>query len=57
MQFYPPLPYHRKTSKDEDLVDVLLKIQQETDHSEHPLTDDSVKAVIQVSLQSKMLTS
>jgi len=47
----------REEIKDEDLVDVLLKIQRETDHSEHPLTDDSIKAVIQVSLQPKMLNS
>jgi cytochrome P450 len=39
---------HREESKDEDLVDVLLKIQRENDDSEHPLTDNSIKAVIQV---------
>ncbi|MCI32211.1 cytochrome P450, partial [Trifolium medium] len=33
--------------KDEDLVDVLLKIQQENDHSQHPLTDENIKSVIQ----------
>ncbi|PNX77865.1 cytochrome p450 [Trifolium pratense] len=38
---------HREENKDEDLVDVLLKIQQENDHSQYPLTDDIVKAVIQ----------
>ncbi|KAK2458200.1 cytochrome P450 71D10 [Trifolium repens] len=38
---------HREESKDEDLVDVLLKIQRENDDSEHPLTDNSIKAVIQ----------
>jgi cytochrome P450 len=39
---------HREESKDEDLVDVLLNIQQENHHSQHPLTDDNLKAVIQV---------
>jgi cytochrome P450 len=48
---------HREENKDEDLVDVLLNIQQENYHSQHPLTDDNLKAVIQVSLQSNMLTS
>ena len=33
----------------EDLVDVLLKFQQEKD-SEYSLTDDNIKAIIQVSL-------
>jgi hypothetical protein len=47
----------REESKDEDLVDVLLNIQQENYHTQHPLTDDNLKAVIQVSLQSNMLTS
>ncbi|XP_045829976.1 cytochrome P450 71D10-like [Trifolium pratense] len=37
----------REESKDEDLVDVLLNIQQENYHSQHPLTDDNLKAVIQ----------
>jgi len=39
-----------KTSKDEDLVDVLLKVQHENDHSQQPLTDENIKSVIQVSL-------
>ncbi|PNY15815.1 cytochrome p450 [Trifolium pratense] len=34
-------------TKDEDIVDALLKIQQENDHSQHPLTDDSMKSIIQ----------
>ncbi|PNX72639.1 cytochrome p450 [Trifolium pratense] len=38
---------HREENKDEDLVDVLLKIQRENVHSQHPLTDNSIKAVIQ----------
>jgi hypothetical protein len=42
---------HREESKDEDLVDVLLKIQKENDHSQHPLDDNNIKAVILVSLQ------
>ena len=46
---------HSKKSKDEDLIDVLLKIQQESEHSQHPLTDDNLKAVIQVNLQLTML--
>ncbi|WJX64892.1 hypothetical protein P8452_49619 [Trifolium repens] len=37
----------REENKDEDLVDVLLNIQQENYHSQHPLTDDNLKAVIQ----------
>jgi hypothetical protein len=41
----------REENKDEDLVDVLLNIQQENYHSQHPLTDDNLKAVIQVSLK------
>ncbi|XP_012568703.1 cytochrome P450 71D10-like [Cicer arietinum] len=37
-----------KTTKDEDLVDVLLKIQQENHHShQHPLSDDNIKSIIQ----------
>jgi hypothetical protein len=40
----------KEANKDEDLVDVLLKIQQENDHSQHPLTDDNMKSIIQVSL-------
>ncbi|XP_058745025.1 cytochrome P450 71D10-like [Vicia villosa] len=36
-----------EASKDEDLVDILLKIQQENDQSQHTLTDDSIKSVIQ----------
>jgi hypothetical protein len=42
---------HREESKDEDLVDVLLRIQKENDHSQHHLTDESMKSIIQVSLQ------
>jgi len=33
---------NKETSKDDDLVDVLLKIQRD------PLTNDSIKSVIQV---------
>jgi hypothetical protein len=47
----------REESKDEDLVDVLLNIQQENYHTQNPLTDDNLKAVIQVTLQANMLTS
>jgi cytochrome P450 len=47
---------HREVSTDEDIVDVLLKIQQENDHSQHLLTDDNIKSVILVSLQLNMLT-
>ncbi|KAK2431888.1 cytochrome P450 71D10 [Trifolium repens] len=39
--------HRREESKDEDLVDVLLNIQQENYHSQHPLTDDNLKAIIQ----------
>lgn len=38
---------HKEASNDEDLVDVLLKIQQENYHSQHPLTDDNIKSIIQ----------
>ncbi|AET00665.1 putative premnaspirodiene oxygenase [Medicago truncatula] len=38
---------HSKTSKDEDLVDVLLKVQHENVHSQQPLTDENIKSVIQ----------
>ncbi|KAK2378035.1 cytochrome P450 71D10 [Trifolium repens] len=38
---------HKEANKDEDLVDVLLKIQQESDNSLHPLTDDNLKPIIQ----------
>jgi cytochrome P450 len=41
---------HREVSKDGDLVDALLKIQQENDQSQNPLTDDGIKSVIQVSV-------
>ncbi|RHN57900.1 putative premnaspirodiene oxygenase [Medicago truncatula] len=37
----------KEDSNDEDLVDVLLKIKQENYHSEHPLTDDNMKSIIQ----------
>jgi cytochrome P450 len=40
----------KEANKDEDLVDVLLKIQQENDHTQHSLTDDNMKSIIQVSL-------
>jgi cytochrome P450 len=40
---------HKEANKDEDLVDVLLKIQQESDNLIHPLTDDNLKPIIQVS--------
>jgi hypothetical protein len=43
---------HKEESKDRDLVDALLNIQQENDHSQHPLTDDGIKSVILVSLHS-----
>jgi len=46
-----PKSRQREARKDDDLVDVLLKIQQENDHSQHPLTDDNIKSVIQVNLQ------
>ncbi|KAK2378031.1 cytochrome P450 71D10 [Trifolium repens] len=36
-----------KARKDEDLVDVLLKIQQENDHSQDTLSDENIKSVIQ----------
>jgi cytochrome P450 len=49
--------HRREESKDEDLVDVLLNIQQENYHSQHPLTDDNLKAIIQVSPQPNMLTN
>ena len=45
---------HKEASDDEDLVDVLLKIQQENYHSQHPLSDDNIKSIIQVSLQPKV---
>ncbi|PNX84890.1 cytochrome p450, partial [Trifolium pratense] len=40
---------HKEANKDEDLdlVDVLLKIQQENDQSQLPLTDDNLKSIIQ----------
>jgi cytochrome P450 len=44
-----------KTIKDEDLVDVLLKVQHENVHSQQPLTDENIKSVIQVSLFPNML--
>ncbi|AES98821.1 cytochrome P450 family 71 protein [Medicago truncatula] len=38
---------HKEESKDEDLVDALIKIQQENDLShDHTLTDDSMKSII-----------
>jgi cytochrome P450 len=49
--------HRREGSKDEDLVDILLNIQQENYHSQHPLTDDNLKAIIQVSPQPNMLTN
>jgi len=47
---------HKEESKDEDLVDTLLKIQQENDHSHNPLTDNNMKAIILVCLQPNMFT-
>lgn len=38
---------NKETSKDNDLVDVLLKIQKENGHPQYPLTNDSIKSVIQ----------
>ncbi|WJX64896.1 hypothetical protein P8452_49622 [Trifolium repens] len=38
---------HNEESKDEDIVDALLKIQKENDHSQHHLTDESMKSIIQ----------
>ncbi|AET00662.2 cytochrome P450 71D10 [Medicago truncatula] len=38
---------HKEDSNEEYLVDVLLKIQQENYHSQHPLTDDNIKSIIQ----------
>lgn len=40
----------RKAAGNEDLVDVLLKFQQEQEQEQYALTDDNIKAVIQVSL-------
>ncbi|XP_058742876.1 cytochrome P450 71D10-like [Vicia villosa] len=37
---------HAEANKNEDLVDVLLKVQQENDESQHPLTDESIKSII-----------
>ncbi|CAK8538896.1 unnamed protein product [Lathyrus sativus] len=37
---------HRNVSKDEDIVDALLKIQQENEQSQHPLTDTNIKSII-----------
>ena len=48
---------HKEESKDEDLVDALIKIQQENDQShDHPLTDDNMKSIILVSLQPNLFT-
>jgi len=48
---------HNEESKDEDLVDALIKIQQENDQShDHPLTDDNMKSIILVSLQPNLFT-
>jgi len=44
---------HKEDSNEEYLIDILLKIQQENYHSQHPLTDDNMKSIIQVSQQSK----
>jgi hypothetical protein len=46
---------HKEASKEDDLVDVLLKIQRENDRSQHVLTDENIKSIIQVSLQPNML--
>jgi len=45
---------HKKARKNDDLVDVLLKIQNENDRSRHPLTDDNIKSVIQVRQQIRL---
>ncbi|KAK2378033.1 cytochrome P450 71D10 [Trifolium repens] len=37
----------KEANKDEDLVDVLLKIQKENCQSQNPLTDDDFKSIIQ----------
>ncbi|XP_045827319.1 cytochrome P450 71D10-like [Trifolium pratense] len=36
-----------EATKDDDLVDVLIKLQKEKTHSQHPLTDENIKSVIQ----------
>ncbi|KEH29697.1 putative premnaspirodiene oxygenase [Medicago truncatula] len=36
-----------KARKDEDLVDALIKIQQESDYPQNSLTDDNIKSIIQ----------
>ncbi|KAL5101212.1 hypothetical protein RYX36_005539 [Vicia faba] len=38
---------HREEGKDENLMEALIKIQQENEESQHPLTDDNMKAIIQ----------
>ncbi|XP_058742881.1 cytochrome P450 71D10-like [Vicia villosa] len=37
---------HRRVSKDEDIVDALLKIQQENEHTQHRVTDVDLKSII-----------
>ncbi|KAL5101205.1 hypothetical protein RYX36_005532 [Vicia faba] len=37
---------HRRVSKDEDIVDALLKIQQENEHTQHRVTDVNMKSII-----------
>ncbi|KAL5101207.1 hypothetical protein RYX36_005534 [Vicia faba] len=38
---------HKEAGEDENLIEALIKIQQENDQSQHPLTDDNMKAIIQ----------
>lgn len=41
----------REPGRDEDIVDALLKIQHENEHSQHRITDVTMKSIILVSLQ------
>ncbi|CAJ2633822.1 unnamed protein product [Trifolium pratense] len=38
---------HKEAGKEDDLVDVLLEIQRENDRSQHVLTDENIKSIIQ----------